>query len=107
MMPTHPIRTAVVGVGLAGTVFHLPLLVTLPDLFMVHTVVERDPQGGKAQQYALNPKVVGSYEDALADPEIELVGGIHRLLVVTFKQCCLGCHRYPKRYTLSFRKGGT
>ncbi|KAF8481349.1 NAD(P)-binding protein [Gautieria morchelliformis] len=69
-----PIRTAVVGVGLAGTVFHLPLLAALPDLFAVHTLVERNPQeGGKAQKFGLSPKVVGSYEEVLADSEVELV----------------------------------
>ncbi|KAF8591475.1 oxidoreductase [Ramaria rubella] len=73
-MSFHPIRTAVVGVGLAGTVFHLPLLAALPELFLVHTVVERNPQqGGKSQKFGLTPKIVGSYEEALADPEVELV----------------------------------
>lgn len=75
-MPFNPIRTAVVGVGLAGTVFHLPLLAALPELFVVHTVVERNPQnGGKARKLGLNAKVVRSYEEILADSEIELVRG--------------------------------
>lgn len=74
-MPSRPIRAAVVGVGLAGTVFHLPLLAALPDLFIVHTVVERNPQekGGKARNFGLNPKVVSTIEEALTDAEVELV----------------------------------
>jgi hypothetical protein len=108
-MPLRPIRTAVVGVGLAGTVFHLPLLAALPDLFAVHTVVERNPQeGGKAQKFGLSPKVVGSYEEVLADSKVELVRGTIRFSIVqNIARVCLGCYRYPKRYALSFCKGRT
>jgi len=74
-MSPKPIQTAVVGVGLAGTVFHLPLLVALPDLFTVRTVVERNPQqeGGKARNFGISPRVARSFDEVLADPEIELV----------------------------------
>lgn len=85
-MPSHPIRAAVVGVGLAGTVFHLPLLAALPDLFIVHTVVERNPQekGGKARNFGLNPKVVSTIEEALADAEVELVRRIVLFLILPY-----------------------
>ncbi|KIJ56753.1 hypothetical protein M422DRAFT_57398 [Sphaerobolus stellatus SS14] len=74
-MSPKPIKTAVVGVGLAGTVFHLPLLVALPELFEVTVVVERNPQqeGGKAAKFGLKPKVVATIEEAVADPDVEFV----------------------------------
>lgn len=74
-MSQHPIKTAVVGVGLAGVVFHLPLLVALPDLFDVRIVVERNAQreGGKARNFGINPRVVETFEEAVLEPEIELV----------------------------------
>ncbi|GJJ07518.1 hypothetical protein Clacol_001720 [Clathrus columnatus] len=74
-MSSNPIKTAVIGVGLAGMVFHLPLLVALPDLFDVCVVVERNSQqeGGKARKFGINPKVVETVEQAILDPEIELV----------------------------------
>lgn len=74
-MSQHPIKTAVVGVGLAGLVFHLPLLVALPDLFDVRIVVERNAQreGGKARNFGINPRVVETFEEAILEPEIELV----------------------------------
>ncbi|KAF8529084.1 NAD(P)-binding protein [Hysterangium stoloniferum] len=74
-MTLSPIKTAVVGVGLSGMVFHLPLLAVLPELFEIHTVVERNPRGdgGKARKFGVTPKVVSSIEEALNDPEVELV----------------------------------
>jgi len=74
-MSPKPIKTAVIGVGLAGTVFHLPLLVALPDLFEVTVVVERNPEeeGGKARKFGIKPKVVPSIEAALVDSAIEFV----------------------------------
>lgn len=70
-----PIRTAVVGVGLSGTVFHLPFLVALPELFTVRIVVERNPQqeGGKAKRFGISPKVVNTFDEVLADSDVELV----------------------------------
>ena len=107
-MSHHPIRTAVVGVGLAGTVFHLPLLAALPGLFVVHTVVERNPQDdGKARKFGLSPKVVRSYEEVLADSEVELVRETIWLFVdaQSLARFSSGCYWYPECYTLSFCEG--
>jgi len=74
-MTLSPIKTAVVGVGLSGMVFHLPLLAALPELFEIYIVVERNLQGdgGKARKFGVTPKVVSSIEEALNDSEVELV----------------------------------
>ncbi|KAF6762371.1 oxidoreductase [Ephemerocybe angulata] len=73
---SKPIETCVVGVGLAGMTFHVPFILALPQLFTLHSVVERNPkvQGGKVQQrFGVSPKVYPSIEEALLEPSIELV----------------------------------
>ena len=73
---TAPIRTCVLGVGLAGLTFHVPFLLALPDLFTLHSVLERNPTtpGGKVhEKFGVSPKIHRSLDDVLADPEIELI----------------------------------
>ena len=74
-----PIRTAVIGAGLAATVFHVPLTLSLPELFTLHSVVERtppaamQPEGTIAKKFGVKVKLVHKFEDVLADPDVELV----------------------------------
>ncbi|KAK7049659.1 hypothetical protein VNI00_005690 [Paramarasmius palmivorus] len=71
-----PIKTCVLGVGLAGLTFHAPFVLALPELFSLHSVLERNPKspGGKLQdRFGLSVKIHKSLEDVLADPEVELV----------------------------------
>ena len=73
---SRAIQTCVVGVGLAGLTFHVPFILALPQLFTLHSVVERNPKGdgGKVKQrFGASPKIYSSLENALKDPEIELV----------------------------------
>jgi predicted dehydrogenase len=74
-----PIRTAVIGAGLAATVFHVPLVLSLPELFVLHSVVERtppaemQPEGTIAKKFGVQVKLVHKIEDVLSDPGVELV----------------------------------
>uniref|UniRef100_A0A0W0FCK7 Uncharacterized protein n=1 Tax=Moniliophthora roreri TaxID=221103 RepID=A0A0W0FCK7_MONRR len=71
-----PIKTCILGVGLAGLTFHAPFILALPDLFTLHSVLERNPKspGGKLQdRFGVSVKVHRSLEDVLADQEIELI----------------------------------
>lgn len=75
-----PIKTCVLGVGLSGLTFHVPFVLALPELFTLHSVLERKPTspGGKlaarfGPESATNVKIHNSLEEVLADPEIELV----------------------------------
>lgn len=106
VMSPRPIKTAVVGVGLAGTVFHLPLLVALPDLFDVCIVVERNPQqqGGKARKFGISPKVVETLEEAILDPDIELVRCNNSLPCNNGVESSVGRYRYSECNALSIRK---
>lgn len=71
-----PINTCVLGVGLAGLTFHVPFVLALPDLFTLHSVLERNPQpaGGKVQErFNVSVKIHRTLEQVLDDPDVELV----------------------------------
>jgi predicted dehydrogenase len=71
-----PIKVALAGVGLAGQVFHAPLILALPDLFTLHTVIERSPKsprGTIGDKFNVQTKIVTKLEEALEDKEVELV----------------------------------
>ncbi|KAJ7667862.1 hypothetical protein DFH06DRAFT_1381800 [Mycena polygramma] len=71
-----PIRTCVLGVGLAGLTFHVPFILALPECFTLVSVLERHPQseGGKLRdRFGVSVKIHNTLEQVLADPEIELV----------------------------------
>ncbi|KAF9477669.1 NAD(P)-binding protein [Pholiota conissans] len=72
----RPINTCVLGVGLAGLTFHIPFILALSDVFVLHSVLERNPksEGGKVKErFGVQVKVHRSLEDVLADNDIELV----------------------------------
>ena len=75
-----PIRTAIIGAGLAATVFHVPLALSLPELFTLHSAVERTPpahmhpEGTIAKKFGIKLNLRNKFEDVLSDPDVELVG---------------------------------
>ncbi|RDB22861.1 putative oxidoreductase C26H5.09c [Hypsizygus marmoreus] len=72
----RPIKTCVLGVGLAGLTFHVPFILALPEIFTLQSVLERNPQtsGGKVHdRFGVTVKIHRSLEQVLEDPEIELV----------------------------------
>jgi len=71
-----PIKTCVLGVGLSGLTFHVPFLLALPELFELHSVLERNSKspGGKVKErFGLGVKIHTSFDDVLKDGAIELV----------------------------------
>lgn len=75
-MALSPIKTCVLGVGLAGLTFHVPFVLALPELFTLTAVLERNPQtpGGKVQQrFGVATKIYRTIEEVVNDPEVELV----------------------------------
>ncbi|KAG6832940.1 hypothetical protein H0H92_004824 [Tricholoma furcatifolium] len=73
---SKPINTCVLGVGLAGLTFHVPFVLALPEVFTLHSVLERNPQspGGKVHdRFGVSVKIHRTLEQVLADPEVELV----------------------------------
>jgi len=79
-MSFRPIQSAVLGVGLGGMTFHIPFVLALPQYFSLRAVLERNPTqpGGKlaarfGAEAAQGVTIYRTYEEVLADPEIELV----------------------------------
>jgi predicted dehydrogenase len=71
-----PIKAALVGVGTAGQVFHAPMMLALPELFTLHTVVERNPKSARGtigDKFDVDVKVVRTLEEALEDKDIDLI----------------------------------
>jgi predicted dehydrogenase len=73
---SKPINTCVLGVGLAGLTFHIPFILALPDVFTLHSVLERNPQssGGKVQdRFNVSVKIHMTLDQVLEDSGVELV----------------------------------
>jgi predicted dehydrogenase len=71
-----PIKTCVCGVGLGGLTFHAPFILALPDLFVLHSVLERTPKspgGALNARFGVAVSIKHSIEEVAADPEIEFV----------------------------------
>lgn len=64
------VKTALASYGMSGSVFHAPFLDIHPD-FELHTIVERSKDNA-LKRYP-HVRIVRSYEEMLADPEIQLV----------------------------------
>lgn len=67
---SRPLQLALVGYGLAGRVFHAPLITATPGLAL-HTVVSSD--AGKVHADIPGVRVVADAQAALVDPAIDLV----------------------------------
>ena len=71
------IKVAVLGVGMSARVFHIPFILSLPSLFTLHTIWERSATSEHSVARDLyrstGVKVVSTFEEILADPEVDLV----------------------------------
>jgi scyllo-inositol 2-dehydrogenase (NADP+) len=65
-----PIRTAVLGFGLAGKVFHCPFISAVPGLEL-SAIVQRN--GNEAAVAYPTARILRSADEALADPGIDLI----------------------------------
>jgi predicted dehydrogenase len=75
-MTIKPIKTCILGVGLAGLTFHIPFVIALPELFTLHAVLERNPRsaGGKVHdRFGVTTKIYRTIDEVLNDAEIELI----------------------------------
>jgi predicted dehydrogenase len=73
---SRPINTCVLGVGLSGLTFHIPFILALPELFNLHSVLERNPltPGGKVyERFGVQVTTFRSLDQVLADPTVELI----------------------------------
>ncbi|KAF5369971.1 hypothetical protein D9758_001186 [Tetrapyrgos nigripes] len=73
---SKPIQTCILGTGLSGLTFHAPFILALPELFNLHSVLERSPKtpGGKLNdRFGVSVKIHNSLDAILADNEVELI----------------------------------
>ncbi|KAI0306951.1 NAD-P-binding protein [Multifurca ochricompacta] len=75
-MASTPIRTCVLGVGLAGLTFHIPFILALPDLFTLTAVLERNsssPGGKLHERFGISVHIHRTLHSVLEDPNIDLI----------------------------------
>lgn len=68
-----PIRVSVLGAGMALTTLHWPSIASQPDLFTLHSVLDRSGRGGVKKLCGEGVKVVNSIQGVVEDPDVELV----------------------------------
>lgn len=72
-MSTPTIRTAVIGYGLAGRVFHCPFVHAVPGLELTAIVVANPDRAAAAKAAYPNAKILATTDEALNDPNIDLI----------------------------------
>ncbi|THG96310.1 hypothetical protein EW026_g5505 [Hermanssonia centrifuga] len=74
---TQKINVAVLGTGFSATVFHIPYILSLPNIYTLHTIYERratpDHSVGREKYGHLGVKIATTLEEVLDDPEVHLV----------------------------------
>jgi len=68
-----PIKVSILGTGSSLSGLHYPSLASMPDKFIVHSVLERTPRGAAQDVCGDSVKVVQTIEEVINDPEVELV----------------------------------
>lgn len=73
---SRPINTCVLGVGYSALTFHIPFILALPEVFNLHSVLERNslnPGGKVYERFGVEVKIFRSLDQVLADPTVELI----------------------------------
>jgi scyllo-inositol 2-dehydrogenase (NADP+) len=73
MSTSTSIRTAVIGYGLAGKVFHCPFVHAVPGLELAAIVVASPGRAEAAHVAYPDAKIIAKVEEVLKDPAIELI----------------------------------
>lgn len=68
-----PLRVSILGTGLSLQAFHNPLIVALPDQFVVHSVFERSNRGKAKEVCGDSIKVVTTIDEVLNDKDVDVV----------------------------------
>ena len=68
-----PIKVCILGTGSSLSGLHYPSIASLPEQFVVHSVLERTNRGKARACCGDSVKVVETLEEAVNDPEVELV----------------------------------
>lgn len=110
-MSAQPIRTTVLGAGLSLSAFHYPIITSHPDLFTLHSVLERSadltPNESTGKSYTKSSakdrcgediKVVKTLDEVVADDQVELVViGVPNGLHFDYAKRCMEAGKHGKR----------
>ena len=73
-MASKPFNATVIGYGLSAKVFHIPLILALPNEFKLYGVVQRSPKpDNDASKDHPGIKLFRSVDDVYKDPDVDLV----------------------------------
>ena len=72
-MSNPTIRTAVIGYGLAGRVFHCPFVQAVPGLELTSIIVGNPERAAAAKTAYPEAKILATPDEALKDPTIDLI----------------------------------
>ncbi|KAH8919277.1 NAD(P)-binding protein [Atractiella rhizophila] len=77
---SQPLKVGVLGFGMSATIFHIPLIQSLPQLYTLHSVQSRsagsptaDSPLAKFHKNFPDVKLVTTYEEVASDPDIDVV----------------------------------
>ena len=68
-----PIKVSILGTGSALSSLHWPSIAALPELYTLHSVLERTPRGVVQAVCGGDVKVVTTLDEVVNDPEVQLV----------------------------------
>ncbi|BEJ01899.1 hypothetical protein CcaverHIS631_0605810 [Cutaneotrichosporon cavernicola] len=68
-----PLRVSILGTGLSLQAFHYPLITALPELYVLHSVMERSARGKAQEVCGKDIKVVKTIAEVVEDPEVDVV----------------------------------
>lgn len=71
-----PIKTSVIGAGMALGLLHWPSIACQRDQFTLHSVMDRSGRGKVKELCGEDVKVVNSLQGVVEDAEVELVSGV-------------------------------
>ena len=73
-MPDSRTKVAIIGYGLSAKIFHIPLILALPDSYTLHSIVQRNPTPSSSAQTD-HPSITTyrTVDAMLADAAVDLV----------------------------------
>ena len=78
-----PIKTSVIGAGMALQMLHWPSIACLPEMFSLHSVMDRSGRSSEKvkELCGAGVKIVRTLEEVVRDPEVELVSSLLDLTI--------------------------
>lgn len=78
-----PIKTSVIGAGMALQMLHWPSIACLPEMYRLHSVMDRSGRSSEKVEEVCGAgvKIVRTLEEVVRDPEVELVSSLLNVMI--------------------------